>query len=61
MIWFDCDPGIDDAIALLMIRFIPNSQLLGISTVVGNTIVENCTHNALGLLKLYGFENVPVY
>lgn len=61
LVWYDCDPGIDDALALMLIRQAPNIQLIGISTVHGNTVVENCTRNALGLLKMYAFENVPVF
>ena len=55
----DCDPGHDDAIAILMAAGNPNIDLLGITTVSGNHNVENTTRNALSTCTAYGIR-VPV-
>lgn len=36
-LWVDCDPGVDDAMALILASYDPNAELLGVSTVFGNT------------------------
>ena len=55
----DCDPGHDDAIAILLAAGNPNIDLLGITTVSGNHNVENTTRNALAVCTAYGIK-VPV-
>lgn len=55
----DCDPGHDDAIAILLAAGNPNIDLLGITTVSGNHNVDNTTRNALAVCAAYGIE-VPV-
>lgn len=55
----DCDPGHDDAIAILLAAGNPGIDLLGITTVSGNHNVENTTRNALATCAAYGIE-VPV-
>ena len=55
----DCDPGHDDAIAILLAAGNPNIDLLGITTVSGNHNVDNTTRNALSTCAAYGIE-VPV-
>ena len=55
----DCDPGHDDAIAILLAAGNPNVDLLGITTVSGNHNVENTTRNALSTCTAYGIK-VPV-
>lgn len=55
----DCDPGHDDAIAILLAAGNPNIDLLGITTVSGNHNVENVTRNALAVCTAYGIK-VPV-
>lgn len=58
----DCDPGVDDAVSLLAALASPDElNILGITTVAGNTPVETCTHNALRVLELAGRRDVGVY
>lgn len=51
---FDTDPGIDDAMALLYLSKLPEIDLLGITTVVGNASIEATTRNALFLRQQFG-------
>ena len=55
----DCDPGHDDAIAILLAAGNPKIDLLGITTVSGNHNVDNTTRNALSVCTAYGIK-VPV-
>lgn len=57
---FDTDPGIDDAMALLYLNALPETELLGITTIHGNAPIEVCTRNALFLCDRYDID-VPVY
>ena len=43
----DCDPGHDDAIALLLALASPELELLGVTTVAGNQSLEKTTANAI--------------
>jgi len=54
----DCDPGIDDAIALVTAA--EYTEILGITTVAGNVSLESTTRNALALCDLLGLD-VPVH
>ena len=56
----DCDPGHDDAIALLLALASPEIDLVGVTTVHGNQTVEKTTDNVLRVLALVGREEVPV-
>src|SRR3954453_3579444 len=56
----DCDPGHDDAIALLLALASPEVELLGVTTVHGNQTLEKTTVNALKLLEFVGRTEVPV-
>ncbi len=56
----DCDPGHDDAIAILLALASPEVELLGITTVAGNTTLDNATTNALRVLELAGRTDIPV-
>ena len=56
----DCDPGIDDAIAILLALASPEVELLALTTVAGNVPLETTTRNALRVLALAGREDVPV-
>lgn len=57
----DMDPGIDDAIAILLACRSPELEILGITTVGGNVPLELTTKNALRMLEFVGAENIPVY
>ena len=50
----DCDPGHDDAIALLLALASPELELLGVTTVHGNQTLEKTTANAIRVLDLAG-------
>jgi len=52
-VWLDCDPGHDDAIAMLMGLYLPEIELLGVSTVFGNTNATDTYQNALRLLHAF--------
>ena len=56
----DCDPGHDDAIALLLVLASPELDLLGVTTTYGNQTLEKTTTNALRVLELVGRGDVPV-
>jgi inosine-uridine nucleoside N-ribohydrolase len=56
----DCDPGQDDAIALLLALASPELELLGVTTVAGNQTLDKTTVNALKVLELAGRSDVPV-
>ncbi len=56
----DCDPGIDDALAILLACASPEIDLIGVTTVGGNARVEHETRNALAVLELAGAAHVPV-
>lgn len=57
---FDCDPGHDDAIALVMALACPRWDIRAITTVGGNNTIENVTSNALRVLEVTGRTEIPV-
>jgi inosine-uridine nucleoside N-ribohydrolase len=59
-IFVDCDPGVDDAIALFVLFAEREAEILGVSTVAGNLPVEVTSENARRLLTLVGAHSVPV-
>jgi purine nucleosidase len=59
-ILLDCDPGLDDALALLLAHGDPALELVGVTTVGGNVGLANTTKNALELREYLGFADVPV-
>lgn len=59
-IWIDCDPGHDDAIAILWALADDNLEVLGISTVAGNQTIEKVTKNACKVLTIADKEDVIV-
>ena len=56
----DCDPGHDDAIAILLALASPEVELRGITTVAGNQTLEKTTRNALKVVELTGRTDIPV-
>lgn len=57
----DCDPGIDDAVMLLLAFASPELEILGITTVAGNLPLGATTANAQILRELAGREAIPVH
>src|SRR6202042_2847904 len=57
----DCDPGHDDAIALLLALGSPEVDLVGVTTVSGNQTIDKTTAKALRLLEFAGGADVPVH
>lgn len=55
----DCDPGHDDAIALLLAHGNPSIELLAVTTVAGNQTIEKVTRNARGVARIAGITGVP--
>ena len=65
---FDCDPGHDDAIALLLLGSKKNFNVLGVTTESGNQTIEKTTRNAINVIsylnlpyKVYKGETKPLY
>jgi pyrimidine-specific ribonucleoside hydrolase len=56
----DCDPGHDDALAILLACAAPELDVLAITTVAGNASLASTTHNALRVLTLLGRTDIPV-
>ena len=56
----DCDPGHDDAIALLLALASPEVELLGVTTVAGNQTLEKTTANAIRILEFAGRTEITV-
>jgi len=56
----DCDPGHDDALAILLACAAPELDVLAVTTVGGNAGLANTTRNALRILTLLGRTEVPV-
>ena len=55
----DCDPGHDDAIALLLAHGNPEIELVGVTTVMGNQTIDKVTRNALAVARVAGITRVP--
>ena len=59
-ILIDCDPGHDDAIALLLALASPEVEVVGVTTVAGNQTLEKTTANAIRVLDFAGRDDIPV-
>lgn len=57
---YDTDPGIDDALGLLLLAAAPEIDLLAITVTHGNTSQDKCLRNALQLAELCGLTHVPI-
>ena len=53
-VWLDCDPGLDDTLAIILAAWHENVNLIGVSTSAGNTSLDNTTKNALDILYNIG-------
>ena len=56
----DIDPGVDDALALLMAVHSPELEIIGLTTMSGNVTLDQTTENALKVLELVGRTDIPV-
>ena len=56
----DCDPGHDDAIAMLLAHANPEIDLLAVTTVGGNQTLAKVTNNAQRIATVYGMQGVPI-
>jgi inosine-uridine nucleoside N-ribohydrolase len=56
----DCDPGHDDAIAMLLAARSPRLKLEAITTVAGNQTLDKTSRNAMGVCSLAGIRDVPI-
>ena len=56
----DCDPGHDDAIAIILALSSEKLNVLGITTACGNQTIEKTTKNAQGICEFLGRRDVPV-
>ena len=57
----DCDPGHDDAVAILLAANHPALELLGVTVTAGNQTLENTSRNACNVLSWLGKGEIPVY
>ncbi|MEG0579274.1 MAG: nucleoside hydrolase [Niameybacter sp.] len=57
----DCDPGIDDAIAIILALHSKEVEVVGITIAAGNASQSVCSQNALRVLELCNRLEVPVY
>lgn len=57
----DCDPGVDDALAIILALKHSDLDLKAVCTVSGNGDIENTTQNGLKVLSLCGREDIPLY
>lgn len=55
----DCDPGHDDAIAMLLAYGNPDIDLLAVTTVAGNQTLEKVTRNARAIAEMANIRGIP--
>jgi inosine-uridine nucleoside N-ribohydrolase len=56
----DCDPGVDDAMELILALQFPGIEIVGITITSGHIYIGQRTKNALRIVELSG-ENIPVF
>ncbi len=56
----DCDPGHDDAIALILACASPSLDIKAVTTSAGNQTPDKTLNNALRILTLLGRSDIPV-
>jgi len=59
-IWIDCDPGVDDTVAIAMLTNTPQFEIVGISTVFGNATIEKTTRNAKVVMEAANLDHLPL-
>jgi putative inosine-uridine preferring nucleoside hydrolase (iunH) len=59
-ILLDCDPGHDDAVAMMLAWGNPSIELLGVTAVGGNQTLDKVTRNALSVATVVGMHDVPI-
>ncbi|MCL4560835.1 MAG: nucleoside hydrolase [Chloroflexi bacterium] len=59
-ILIDTDPGVDDTMAILLALRSPELEVVGLTSIFGNTSVEVTAQNALRLVELEGHDSLPV-
>lgn len=59
-ILMDCDPGHDDAIAIILALSSEKLNVLGITTACGNQTIEKTTRNAQGICEFLGRRDIPI-
>ncbi len=57
----DTDPGHDDMLAMLLMCAAPEIEVCAVTTVAGNSTIQNVTNNAQFILKLAGCPEIPLY
>jgi purine nucleosidase len=57
----DCDPGHDDAVAIMLATAHDDIEILGITCVAGNATLDNTKKNALKVCSLIGAVNIPIF
>tara|TARA_B110000495_G_C23007989_1_gene595794 strand:- start:1114 stop:2058 length:945 start_codon:yes stop_codon:yes gene_type:complete len=57
----DCDPGHDDAVAIMLASAHDNVEVLGITCVAGNATLDNTKKNALKICSLIGKTDIPIF
>jgi purine nucleosidase len=57
----DCDPGHDDAVAIMLAAAHDSIDILGITCVAGNSTIFNTQQNALKICSLIGRTDIPIY
>ncbi len=60
-LWIDCDPGVDDAAAILAALQLEQLDIKGVSAVSGNVLLDKTYPNARDLIALGGRDDIPVY
>lgn len=57
----DCDPGVDDAMAILLALASPELDVMALTPVAGNVGLDHTKINALKICELAGWPDIPVY
>ena len=57
----DVDTGTDDAVAIMTAALSPAIELVGVSVVNGNTVLDSCVANTLAVVEWIGMPEIPVF